>query len=101
MIILIGFANMLFLNTANSIFQLNSSNEYRGRVMSIYSFLTLGSTPIGNFYAGTVMEHIGGNAGFIACGAATILLLTVIYIIKRNEIVFWLKNKSKAAYKPL
>jgi MFS family permease len=39
MIAVIGFINLVFLNTANSMFQLNSSNQYRSRVMSVYSFL--------------------------------------------------------------
>ena len=89
LIILIGFSNMIFLNTANSIFQLHSTNEYRGRVMGIYSFLCLGSTPIGNFFAGAVMEQIGGNSGFIACGTVTFLLLTIIILHKRRQIRSW------------
>ena len=92
---LVGAANMIFLNTANSIFQLNSTNEYRGRVMSVYSFLALGSTPIGNFFAGTVMEHIQGNSGFIACGSATIILLAVIFAIKHKDLTTWIITKSK------
>ncbi len=71
----IGFSNLVFINTANSIFQLNSTDEYRGRVMSVYAFLNQGSTPVGNFFAGTVMEHLGGGAGFAACGLTTLLLM--------------------------
>jgi MFS family permease len=79
----IGFLNLTFINTANSTFQLNSTDEYRGRVMSVYAFLNQGSTPLGNFFAGTVMEHLGGNAGFPACGLTT-LLLVLIFTIWKN-----------------
>ena len=33
----IGFFNIMFMNTVNSTLQLNSSDEYRGRTMSVYS----------------------------------------------------------------
>lgn len=87
---MIGFLNLTFLNVANSIFQVSSSDEYRGRVMSVYSFLTQGSTPVGNFYAGTVMEWLGGSFGYPACGAASLLLIIPIIAVKRKTIAAWL-----------
>lgn len=82
----IGFFNLIFINIANSVFQLNSSNEYRGRVMSVYSFLNLGSTPIGNFGVGIVMERLGGLSGFASCGIITVVLLTGILLLKRKAV---------------
>jgi MFS family permease len=90
----IGFFNLIFINTANSIFQLSTPNEYRGRVMSVYSFLNMGSTPIGNFLAGSVMETVGGDSGFLFCGATTLVHLAVIFTIKRKEIGVWIKTRS-------
>lgn len=78
----IGFMYLTFLNTANSIFQLNSTNEYRGRMMSVYAFLSQGSAPLGNFFAGTVMEYLGGGAGFLACGLTTLLLIIPMVVKK-------------------
>lgn len=86
----VGFINIAFLNTANSIFQLNSSDEYRGRVMSVYAFLNQGSTPIGNFFAGSVMERFGGLYGFISCGSVTLLTLITIFILRRKTVKSWL-----------
>jgi hypothetical protein len=85
----VGFLNLMFINVGNSIFQIHSSDEYRGRVMSVYSFLNQGSTPVGNFYAGSVMQQIGGGAGFPACGAATLLFLAPVFVIKRKAIATW------------
>lgn len=81
-----GFVNLVFINTANSVFQLNSTDEYRGRVMSVYAFLNQGSTPVGNFFAGTVMEHLGGGAGFLWCGAVTAVLMGVVAAVKRASL---------------
>ncbi len=75
----IGFMNLAFINTANSIFQLHSNDEYRGRVMSVYAFLNQGTTPLGNFFAGTVMEAYGGGMGFLACGLITLVLIVPLY----------------------
>lgn len=92
----IGFLNLIFMNIANSIFQINSSNEYRGRVMSVYAFLNMGSTPIGNFLAGLVMEHFGGWFGFVFCGAVTLLLLAVIFAVKHRAVLSWLPKHGTA-----
>ncbi len=90
LIAIIGFFNLIFMNIANSIFQLNSSNEYRGRVMSVYAFLNMGSTPIGNFCVGVAMEKMGGISGFAFCGISTLLLLLIVFLRKRKEVISWL-----------
>lgn len=91
MLVMTGFFNLLFINTGNSIFQINSSDEYRGRVMSVYSFLNLGSTPVGNFLSGLVMDRVPGDSGFLFCGITTLALLIVISAAERREIVSWFR----------
>jgi MFS family permease len=93
---LIGFANIVFLNTANALFQTSTPDEYRARVMSIYSLLLLGSTPIGNFFAGAVMDNIPGDSGFIACGAVTLLLLVPVLIGQRSTVSKWMRGHAQA-----
>lgn len=90
----IGFLNIVFFNTANAIFQMNSTDEYRARIMSVYSLLAQGSTPLGNFYAGTIMDRLGGDSGFVSCGGITLLLLGLMFIIGKNTIFKWLFNKE-------
>ncbi len=92
---LIGFCNIVFLNTANAMFQLGTPDEYRSRVMSIYSLLLVGSTPIGNFFAGAIMENIPGDSGFISCGTVTLLLLIPVLIAKRSIIAGWFRRESR------
>lgn len=74
LIVFIGFFYLTFLNMSNSTLQLNITNEYRGRVMSVYALITSGSAPIGNSFAGVVMQKAGGNFGYLACGLLTLLL---------------------------
>lgn len=83
-----GFANMVFLNCSNSRLQLNTSNEYRGRVMSIYSLLNQGTTPVGNLFVGTAMNKFGSTSGFFLCGLVTVVLTIAfcsIYPEKRSS----------------
>ena len=76
----------LFSSTINSAMQLNTGNEFRGRVMSVYTLVFSGSTPIGNLYAGLADDYLGARFGFAACGAITVILLIPMYLYKlRNR----------------
>jgi MFS family permease len=71
-----GAASITFMATSNSILQLNTSPEMRGRVMALYGLVFLGSTPIGGPLVGWVAQTFGPRAsvalGGVAClaGAA-------------------------------
>jgi MFS family permease len=75
-----GFFFVMFTSNANSTMQLNTSNEYLGRVMSIYSLVFAGSTPFGNLYAGYIAQRFNARVGFSACGGIILLLMVPIYI---------------------
>ncbi|HEX7713807.1 MAG TPA: MFS transporter [Bacillota bacterium] len=82
-IAVIGFFSIIFMTTANSTVQLNSDDGHRGRVMSVYSLAFAGTTPIGNFFAGSVAEKMGGNFSFVACGAVT--LACIVWILLKTK----------------
>ena len=77
---LTGFFFVMFSSSANSSMQLNSSNELRGRVMSVYSMVFAGSTPIGSLFAGSSRSISNARVGFAACGGIIIVLMILIYI---------------------
>ncbi|WP_143316702.1 MFS transporter [Clostridium sp. HBUAS56017] len=77
-----GFFFICFSSSANSTLQLNARNEYRGRVMSVYTLVFAGSTPIGNFYAGVITETFDARIGFIACGSIIIMLMILLFIFR-------------------
>lgn len=66
-----GFFFVAFTSNCNSTVQVHTSNEYRGRVMSVYTLVFAGSTPIGNLYAGIFSDRFSARIGFISCGAAS------------------------------
>jgi len=80
-----GFFFIIFASSANSTVQLNSGNEYRGRVMSVYTLVFAGSTPLGNLYAGLLTDHFNARIGFAACGAIIIVLMIPLLIYKKTR----------------
>jgi MFS family permease len=83
----LGAAYISFPISGNSTLQLTSAPEMRGRVMSLYTVVFLGSTPIGGPLAGFVGQHLGpriGVAGGAAIGA-TAAAATVLALRRRRR----------------
>ncbi len=78
---MIGFLFVTYLSTANSNLQIHTQDRFRGRVMSVYSLVVAGSTPIGSLFVGAADNWFGARMGFIACGAAVLLLIVPIYLL--------------------
>lgn len=91
---MIGFFNLVFLNAGNSIFQVYAPDKYRGRVMSVYSFLTQGLLPMGNFFAGTAMQAFGGWAGYPAYGLTAFICLALFMGNKKEVVKGWFRDAS-------
>jgi len=68
-----GAASVSFIALANSLLQLNSSGQMRGRVMALWAIVFLGSTPIGAPLTGLVAAHFGARAA-LGMGAVAALL---------------------------
>jgi MFS family permease len=68
-----GAASVAFIALANSLLQLHSTGQMRGRVMSLWAIVFLGSTPIGAPLTGLVAEHFGARAA-LGMGAVAALL---------------------------
>jgi MFS family permease len=80
-----GFALMAFMITGNTMLQLTSRPEARGRVMALYGIVFLGSTPIGAPIAGVIGEHLGARVGFILSGAVAAGLGLTLLAIGRTH----------------
>lgn len=80
-----GFFMIMFTTTSNSILQLNSPDYMRGRVMSVYSLIFGGFTPIGSLYAGAVSKYLGSQNAFLVSG---IMGFTgfILIMAKRKEL---------------
>jgi MFS family permease len=69
-----GGASVMFIATANSLLQLNSSGAMRGRVMALWAIVFLGSTPIGAPSIGLLAAHYGARFALGIGGVATLLI---------------------------
>jgi hypothetical protein len=67
----LGIVDGVWGVTRNTLAQLLVSDDLRGRVMSVVTLVTRGSSLIGRFQAGVLVELIGGPAAVIA-GAGVI-----------------------------
>jgi MFS family permease len=67
----VGMLATLFGSSANAHMQVSSPPHVRGRVMSIYMLLTLGSTVVGGPFIGWVCEQWSPRAGIGLAGVAT------------------------------
>ncbi len=72
-----GAFSIAFMSTANSLLQLNSPSQMRGRVMALYSVGFLGSTPIGSPITGWVAQSFGPRYALLM-GALSVLIVAVM-----------------------
>ena len=86
LVALCGVSNLWFFTIANSLLQLNSIDEYRGRVLGVYTVVFAGATPIGNFIAGYVAEEVGAPTTFISIGIIVSISMLVVLIKRKNKI---------------
>lgn len=84
----IGAFSMILMASINSIIQLNSVDEFRGRAMSLYSLVLMGTTPIGNFLTGIVDEKLGPNICFIIIGVLTAFLVLMVFTLTNKKTNF-------------
>ena len=82
--VLVGIASINFSSLGNSILQLESSPQMRGRVMSFWSIAFLGSTTIGGPIVGWFAEAAGARWGLALGGLAALLAAAIGTVTLRN-----------------
>jgi MFS family permease len=86
-IMFLGWGMVSYLACANSYIQLSVPDELRGRVMSVYSFVFLGTVPIGNALMGFAADRIGTTNTVTIAGMICILASAVfarVYLKEAN-----------------
>jgi MFS family permease len=79
-----GFFITAYTTTSNALVQLNTSNEYRGRVTSFFS-MVVGFYPMTTFIMGAIAEGLGAPAA-LTIGAAGLTIFMVIMTIFSQRI---------------
>lgn len=78
---LLGITVLTAATTANAVIQLTSLPELRGRVVSLYLMVFVGSTPLGAPIIGWVGEHVGAREALLASGTIAGLGVTAATLL--------------------
>ncbi len=84
MLVLVGASMMAVFATVNSLVQLITTNEMRGRVMSVYNFAFRGGMPMGNLLSGWLVPVFTAPVVLSVNGFLLILLAGYFLLIQRR-----------------
>ena len=77
---LVGGCSMTYMTINQTLLQLNSSDEFRGRVMGIY-MLDQGLVPLGSLFAGFLAEVWGAPAAVATMGISVLALCAIAFAL--------------------
>ncbi len=75
-----GFGMILYAASTNTLIQLTVKEEFRGRVMSLYTLMFIGTAPVGSFLLGAIAEHFGTPTATLASGTACAIGATWVFL---------------------
>ena len=85
MIAVTGYAMSSFSASANTRTQLSSPPEMRGRVMSVYTMVFIGTTPIGSLLISSVASVFGVPVAFVVSGVPCFVVACVAAWLWRRQ----------------
>ena len=85
MLFVIGFLQILFQASCNTTLQVGVPGELRGRMMSLYSLVFAGVTPIGSFLVGSVAEAFGVPVACATTGSLGLMLVAALTLRWRSR----------------
>jgi MFS family permease len=78
-LVVVGASMMVVFATVNSLVQMITTNEMRGRVMSVYNFAFRGGMPMGNLLSGWLVPIF--TAPLVLCVNGFLLITLVLYFL--------------------
>lgn len=72
-LVVTGVAAFCFVTLASTALQLHSAPGYRGRIMALWVFVYMGTTPIGSIVSGWVCSAAGARAALLVGAAACLV----------------------------
>lgn len=85
LLLAVGFFMIYFAQAANQRVQMGTSPQYRGRVMSVYVMVFLGSNPVCAPLVGWLSERYGARAGLWLGGAAALLAAVTVLVVRSRR----------------
>src|SRR5678810_1279735 len=87
-----GYGLILYVASTNTLVQMTTQDHYRGRVMSLYTFMFVGTTPAGALLAGAIAQRWGAPLATSLC--ALFLLGGALWVSARLR---FLRGQEAAA----
>jgi MFS family permease len=82
----VGFSMIAFTTSVNSLIQVQTPDHIRGRVMSIYTLVFMGLSPIGSFLSGSA-AHLWGAPATLGIGAIIPLVFIGALILRYPRLI--------------
>jgi MFS family permease len=90
-----GFGLILYVASTNTMVQLVIEDRFRGRVMSLYTLMFIGTAPIGALLAGGIAQRVGAPVATSVC--AVILLGSALWVSYRLRVIRAREAEAAAA----
>lgn len=85
LLVALGLAGILFSTSANTLIQLTTPDELRGRVLGLYMLLFAGSTPIGGMFIGSLSSRIGVPETLLLCALLCLLGVGAAFVYGQRK----------------
>lgn len=94
-----GAASIAFNASSNTLLQINTREEFRGRVLSFYMFLMIGTTPLGGAFTGLVANQFDVRVALEINGALCLVGVAVATAVLRRaeHTAGWLRAEAAPA----
>jgi MFS family permease len=76
----IGVGTMAFMGATNTLIQILSPDDVRGRALSVYTMIAIGVVPLGSLVDGAIGAMVGLRETFALAGAICIALFLAIWL---------------------
>ena len=80
--VLLGITGITCATATNSLLQLNTPEQLRGRVLSINVLLAQGSTPIGGLFLGGIGQAAGVGIAILLCGVLCLVGVGIVGVYR-------------------
>jgi MFS family permease len=82
---LAGMGLILFVATTNTLIQLSTDDQYRGRIMGLYTLMFVGTSPIGSLISGAIAQRFG--APVATSVSAFVLFAGALWMFRRLRVL--------------
>ncbi|HYM81334.1 MAG TPA: MFS transporter [Candidatus Limnocylindria bacterium] len=80
-----GFGLILYVATTNTLLQLTTDDRFRGRIMSLYTFMFIGTAPLGALASGVIAQRFSAPIATTFCAA--VLLAGAVWVAYRLRVL--------------